>query len=315
MAQAFLVSRDGKVVGRILAIVNHGHNRRYDELRGFFGFYECADDEPASTLLFETACQWLREQGMQSVRGPANPSLNYECGTLVDGFDSPPTFMITYNPPYHDKLITAAGFEKSEDLYSYNAHVSVLDDLNPKLVFILEEVKRRFGVVCRPLNPKQLKSDVRIFLEIYNRSLEGTWGYVPMSEAEIDHQANGLKHLLVPEVTSIAEIDGAPVCAGFGLLDYNPIIKKIGGRLFPFGWIRLFTERKKLTARPIDQHQCAARISEVGPGTGDARTYRSRRDRLWDYRRGVLLGAGKQQIIAQHDPARWCHENENASPL
>ncbi|QEG38866.1 polysaccharide deacetylase family protein [Roseimaritima ulvae] len=245
--QAFLVARDGKVVGRVLALVNHGHNRRYDEKRGFFGFFECADDQEAATLLFDTASQWLVEQGMTAVRGPANPSLNYECGTLVEGFDTPPTFMITYNSPYHDKLITGAGFEKTEDLYSYDAHVSILDKLDPKLKFILDEVKRRFEVVCRPLDKKRIDADVRIFLEIYNRSLEGTWGYVPMSDAEIDHQAKGLKHLLVPEVTSIAEIKGEPVGAGFGLLDFNPIIKKINGRLLPFGWIRLFTDRKKLT--------------------------------------------------------------------
>ncbi len=245
-SQAFLVSRGGKVVGRILALVNHEHNRRYKEQRGFFGFYECSHDEEASTLLLETACQWLREQGMAAARGPVNPSLNYECGTLVEGFDSPPTFMITYNPPYHDELIKAAGFEKAEDLFSYKCDISMLQNLDPKLAFILEEVKRRFEVTCRPLDTKKFKSDVRIFLEIYNRSLENTWGYVPMSENEIDHQAKGLKFLMIPELTSIAEIDGKPVGAGFGLLDFNPTIQRIGGRLFPFGWIRLFTDRKKI---------------------------------------------------------------------
>ncbi|WP_153558544.1 GNAT family N-acetyltransferase [Roseimaritima sediminicola] len=244
--QAFLVARDNRVIGRVLALVNHAHNRRYDERRGFFGFFECADDPEAAKLLLDTACEWLKTQGMTAVRGPTSPSLNYECGTLIDGFDTPPTFMIPYNPPYHDALIQGAGFEKREDLYSYDAHVSILQKLDPKLLFILEEVKRRFDVNCRPLDKKNLARDVRIFLEIYNRSLEGTWGYVPMSDAEIDHQAKGLKHLLVPEVTSLAEVDGKPVGAGFGLLDFNPIIKKINGRLFPFGWIRLFTDRKKL---------------------------------------------------------------------
>ncbi|QDS93074.1 hypothetical protein FF011L_18290 [Roseimaritima multifibrata] len=245
--QAFIVAREGKVIGRIVAIINNAHNDRYKEKRGFFGFYECADDEQASNLLFETAGEWLKAKGMTDVRGPASPSLNYECGTLIDGFDSPPTFMIPYNPPYHDRLIKAAGFEKAEDMFSYIGHVDDLKTLDPKLAFILEEVKKRFNVVCRPIDKKRFSSDVRTFLEIYNRSLENTWGYVPLSGAEIDHQAKELKYMLVPEMTSIAEIDGKPVGAGFGLLDFNPIIKEIGGNIFPFGWIKLFTKRKNLT--------------------------------------------------------------------
>ncbi len=245
-SQAFLVARGSQLLGRVVAIINHGHNRRYEEQRGFVGFFECTDDEAAATQLLDTACDWLRQQGMTAARGPTNPSLNYECGSLVEGFDSSPTFMIPYNPAYYDRLYTAAGFEKSQDLFCYEAEIDMLKDLDPKLVFILEEVKRRFEVRTRPLNPKRLLSDIRTFLDIYNRSLENTWGYVPMSDAEIMQQAKGLKHLLVPELTSIAEINGKPVGAGFGLLDYNPLIKQIGGRLFPFGWFTLLTKRKHL---------------------------------------------------------------------
>lgn len=245
-SQAFLVARGQQVVGRVLALVNHAHNQRYQEQRGFFGFFECTDDEAAAKRLFDNARQWLRDRGMTAVRGPTNPSLNYEIGTLVDGFDSPPTFMITYNPPYHDALIKAAGLTPTQEVYSYNCGIEMLDSLDPKLQFILDEVKKRFAVHTRPIDRKRFQEDVRTFLDIYNRSLENTWGYVPMSAAEVDHQAKGLKHLLVPGLTSIAEIDGDPVGAGFGLLDYNPLIKKIGGHLFPFGWLRLFLERKKL---------------------------------------------------------------------
>ena len=245
-ANRFLVSRGGEVVGRVVAIVNHGHNRRYEEKRGFLGFFECRDDTEAASALMRQACLWLRDRGMTDVRGPTNPSLNYECGMLVDGFHLSPTFMITHNPPYYEKLWTDFGFEKTQDMYCYHCDTSYLDTLDPKLAFILEEVKRRFEVTTRPLDFKNFSADVALFLDIYNRSLEGTWGYVPMSPSEIRHQSMALRLLLIPQLTSIAYVDGKPAGAGFGLLDYNPLIKKIGGRLFPFGWLTLLRKRKEL---------------------------------------------------------------------
>lgn len=245
VAQAFLVRRGGRVVGRVLAIVNHAHNRRYDEQRGFFGFYECERDPESSNTLLTEAARWLRQRGMTVVRGPVNPGLNYELGLLVHGFDTPPTFLIPYNHPYYGELIEGFGFTKVQDLFSYEAHVDILNDLDPKLRFVIEEATRRFKVNCRPLDRSRFKQDVKTFLEIYNLSLQQTWGYVPMSEAEIEHQSKGLRYMIVPELTSIAEIDGQPVGAGFALLDYNQIIKKIDGRLFPFGY-KLLTQRKTI---------------------------------------------------------------------
>lgn len=244
--QAFLVRRGQRVVGRVLAIVNHGHNRRYDEKRGFFGFYECENDLDASNALLATAANWLRERGMTDVRGPVHPSLNYEVGLLVHGFDSPPTFLIPYNHSYYEELIEAFGFTKVQDLFSYEAHVEILNELDPKLMFVIEEATRHFNVKCRPIDRAQFTQDVKSFLEIYNLSLQQTWGYVPMSEAEIEHQSKGLRHLIVPELTSIAEIDGQAVGAGFGLLDYNQIVKKTGGRLFPFGWYKFLTGKREI---------------------------------------------------------------------
>lgn len=245
-AQAFLVRVGDRPVGRVLAVINHAHNRRYEEQRGFFGFYECEQNPEASEALLGGACRWLRERGMTDVRGPVHPSLNYEVGLLVQGFDSPPTFLIPYNHSYYGELIEAFGFAKVQDLYSYEAHVEILNDLDPKLMFVIEEATRRFNVKCRPLDRSRFNEDVKSFLEIYNLSLQQTWGYVPMSESEIEHQSKGLRHLIVPELTSIAEIDGEPVGAGFALLDYNQIIKQIDGRLFPFGWLRLLTGKKRI---------------------------------------------------------------------
>lgn len=245
--QTFLARRDDRVVGRILAIANHAHNRHHDDRIGFFGFFECEDDLEASEGLLSATRDWLKSKSLTSMRGPVHPSLNYECGLLVDGFDTPPTFLIPYNKDYYGRLLESYGLAKSQDIYCYDADMDALDDLDPKLKFVIEEATKRFDIRCRPIDRKRFNRDVRTFLEIYNQSLQQTWGYVPMSEAEVKHQAKGLKQLIVPELTSIAEIDGKPVGSGFGLLDYNPIIKEIGGRLLPLGWLKLLTGRKNLT--------------------------------------------------------------------
>ncbi|MBW3599119.1 MAG: N-acetyltransferase [Planctomycetes bacterium] len=244
--QAFLAVRDGEVQGRVLALVNHAHNRRHKEERGFFGFFECVDDQEVADALFGAVRNWLAERHIHKLRGPANPSLNYECGLLIEGFDSPPTFMMTYNPPYYPRLIESAGFTKVQDLYAYEAHKDMLATVDPKLAFIIGEATRRFDVKLRSLDTSRFLDEVKLFLDIYNKSLVGTWGFVPLSEAEVQHLAGSLKRLIVPELTVVAEVEGRPVGAMFALLDYNPRIKKINGRLFPFGFIRLLWNRKKI---------------------------------------------------------------------
>ncbi len=246
-SECFLAYVDGKPVGRIAAIVNREHNRIYDERRGFFGFFECIEDPQVAQALFTAACQYLADQGMTDVRGPVNPSLNYELGTLVEGFDTPPTFMMTYNPPYHHDLICGFGFEKTQDLYAYEGDVSMLATLDPKLSFVVEEIRRRFDVRVRPFDPGRFEEEVNRFLDIYNRSLVATWGFVPLSSGEVAHQAKSLKYLLLPELTTFIEVDGKTIGAGFGLMDYNQIIKHLNGRLLPFGWLKLLRGRRKIS--------------------------------------------------------------------
>ena len=244
--QTFLAMQDGQAVGRVAAIVNHAHNRRYEEKRGFFGFFESIENQQVASELLDAASRWLRERGMTCVRGPMNPSMNYELGTLVDGFDSPPTFLMTYNPPYYGPLIENSGFQKVQDLYAFWGHVDMLKTLDEKVVFISEEARRRFEIQLRRIDTSKFQEEVRMFLRIYNESLGGTWGFTPMSEGEIRHMGKSLRFLIVPEMTSVAEVDGRPVAAVFGLLDYNERIKQIDGRLFPFGFLRLLWKRNEL---------------------------------------------------------------------
>ncbi|MFN7734697.1 MAG: N-acetyltransferase [Pirellula sp.] len=244
--RAFLVRKDDQVVGRIVGIINYGHIKRYDEQRGFFGFFECIDDQQAANALFRAAGEYLKSEGMTDARGPCNPSLNYEIGTLVEGFTTPPTFMMTYNPPYHDKLITNFGFAKVQDLYAFDGNIEMLKTLDPKIGLVVQQVQERFNVTVRPANRKRFSEEVQLFLNIYNQALQGTWGFVPLSDAESKSLGASLKLLIDPAVTSIIEVNGEPVGVGIGLPDYNPIIKKIDGRLFPFGFLRILFDRKKI---------------------------------------------------------------------
>jgi hypothetical protein len=183
---------------------------------------------------------------MTDVRGPCNPSLNYEIGCLVHGFDSPPMFMMTYNRPYYEKLIQANGFEKTQDLYAFEGKLENIKNLNPKFYFIIEEVKRRFNVKLRKADSKNLGKEASLFVEIYNKALVATWGFVPLSPAEAQHIAGSMKLLIDPDCTTIIEVDNKPVGFALGLLDFNPLIKKIDGRLFPFGFLRLLFGRKSI---------------------------------------------------------------------
>ena len=244
--RTWIALRDGQVCGRIAGIINHVHNEKYHEKRGFFGFFESVDDPQVAHGLFDAVRQWFAEQGIHQIRGPVNPSLNYEVGLLIAGFDSPPTFMMTYNPPYYARLIESYGFGKAQDLAAFWGHVKMLSTLDQKLEFVVREATRRFDIRLRTLNRKRFKEDIETFLHIYNASLEGTWGFTPLSDREMQHMSGALRHLIVPELTTAAEVDGRVVAAVFGLLDYNPRIKLIDGRLFPFGFIRLLTRRKQI---------------------------------------------------------------------
>ncbi len=245
-AQTFIATRGGEVCGRIAAILNHGHNVHYNERRGFFGFFDCRDDQEAAAGLFDAVRRWFAEQGIYKLRGPTNPSLNYELGLLIEGFDSPPTFMMTYNPPYYERLMENYGFRKTQDLFAFWGHIDMLPDIAAKLKPIADQIIERYHVKMRSLDRSRFKEDVRMFLSLYNRSLANTWGFVPMTPGEVDHMAEGLRFLIVPEMTVAAEIDGLVVGAAFGLPDYNPRIKEIDGRLFPFGFFHLLRNRQAI---------------------------------------------------------------------
>ncbi len=243
--QTFIARRGDQVCGRVAAIIHRPHLERSGQQQGFFGFFESVNDENVAGRLFDAAESWLTDREMTSIRGPLNPAFHYEIGMLVDGFDQSPMFMTTYNPPWYPQLLERlGGFEKAQDLYAFHGHINMVPQLLETIGFGVEQARQRFSVHLRSMDTRRFGEEIQMFLEIYNQSFQSHWGFVPMSPAEVSQISSELRHLIIPEITVIAEIDDKPVGCIFVLPDYNPRIRQINGRLFPFGFLRLLWNRR-----------------------------------------------------------------------
>jgi GNAT superfamily N-acetyltransferase len=234
-AEYFVAERDGAVVGRIAAISNRLHNETHGDRVGFFGFFECIDDQAVADALFQAAGDWCRALGHDLLRGPASFSVNDECGLLVDGFETPPTLMMPHNPRYYIGLVERAGFTKAKDLWVYqggreDSYVPVPE----RLARATELIRQRQGISLRPLNMKDFEGEVERIKELYNTAWEKNWGFVPMTEHEIDHLAEQFKPVVIPELVPMAEKDGKLIGFGIVLPDLNVVFRSNrSGRLFP----------------------------------------------------------------------------------
>lgn len=241
--QTFLAYHNGQAVGRIAAIVNQAHLRLHGAGLGFFGFLEMVNNPNVASTLLGAARDWLSARGCKAIRGPVSPSFHYQMGCLIEGFDSPPTILMPYNPPFYGELLEAQGLRKSQDLYAYRGHTSMVATLDEKVVRVAEEATSRFQIRFRPMRGRE---DLRTYLQIHNTVNRGHWGFVPLSDEEIEHAAAGLQWLIEPRFTAMAEVEGRPIGAMLGLLDFSPRIKRSGGRLFPWGLARLLLGRRKI---------------------------------------------------------------------
>ena len=241
--QTFLARRGKEIVGQIAAIVNHAHNREYRERRGFFGFFESVNDRDVSQALFDAAREWLEERGAYGLRGPVNPSMNYVSGMLYDGFDSSPTFSLPYNPQYYNELLEGYGFRKAHDMFAFVGYKEELPDFQRSLDPLIDQVEQRWQPVIRPMDTSRGGRDIDEFLHLFNRSLDGMWGFVPLEREELLQLVGALRHLIEPQFALIAEVEGKVAGAVIGVPDYNPRIREIDGRLFPFGFLKLLSRR------------------------------------------------------------------------
>ena len=226
----WVARRDGADVGRIAAILDHQHNRVQKDSAVFFGFYECPNDAAVSEALFGAVLNWARTKGLRRVLGPMNPTTNDECGLLVDGFDSPPAFMMTYNPRYYVDLVAAAGFRKVKDLVAF--YLDLAEAPLERLGRIAEKTRKRNPeLTFRPILRKTLTADLTKVKEVYNAAWEDNWGFVPMTDAEIDFMAARLKPLLAEGLVWLVESPAEPVAFMLAIPDFNEPLKPLRGRL------------------------------------------------------------------------------------
>ncbi len=241
------VDEKGEVKGRIGAITNDNYVKHWNENYGFFGFFESVDDGEVSKALFDAAINWLKEKGVNGVYGPMNPSTNDTCGTLVDGFDTPPYVMMVHNKMYYDKLIKAAGFQKKMDLLSYRMEVKNFPKRYISLADKIEERLNKEGITIRQVNFKNIKEESKKLRFVYNKAWENNWGFIPMDDDEFDALADELKMVTSSDLVYIAEDKGKPVAFIAVLPDLNQITRTIrNGRLFPFNFLKLINFKKKV---------------------------------------------------------------------
>lgn len=232
--QLWVARQGNRDLGRIAAIKDDHYQAPSRQPTAFFGYFECANDLAVSGPLFEAAKAWARERGQHRILGPMNPSANDECGLLIQGFDSAPALMTSYNPPYYPQLIEAAGFSKAKDLLAFDIEVAGSPAQR------MERVTARFrqrnpGLQIRPLTKRTLASDLPLIKRIYNDAWEQNWGFTPMTDAEIDFLANRLKPILTEGLVWIATQDQEPVGFLLILLDFNQVLKPLRGRLLSPG--------------------------------------------------------------------------------
>jgi hypothetical protein len=241
----FMAHRGGQIVGRMAGIIDHHYIEFHQEKVGFFGFFESFPDPEVAERLLSKAGGWLKEHGMEKMAGPMNPSTNDECGLLVEGFDASPCLMMPYNPRYYPSLLEGVGLKKAMDLYAYRLEESFF--LDDRLFRITERlIKRDSQLRVRPINLRHLDKELTIIKEIYNDAWSKNWGFVPLTEAEINDLAKSLKPLVVPELVLVAYRGEEPIGFSVSLPDYNEVLKHLNGKVGLLGALKFLYYSKKI---------------------------------------------------------------------
>jgi hypothetical protein len=238
--QAWVASRGERPVGRISAQVDELHLQRYQDQTGHFGCLEAENDAEVFQRLFETAEGWLKAEGIRRATGPFSLSINEECGLLVDGFDTPPCIMMGHGRPFYGQQVEALGYRKAKDLLAYHCPP---DYATPKTMARLAE-KAASQVRIRHLNRTDLKNELKVLREIFNDAWSENWGFVPFTEAEFSEIGKLMALLLDDDFVQIAEVEGEPAAMLIVLPNINEAIRDLGGRLLPFGWLKLLWRLK-----------------------------------------------------------------------
>jgi GNAT superfamily N-acetyltransferase len=237
----FLAMRNGRVSGRVAAIEDHAHNEFHHERLAWFGFFEAEEAATAAALL-AAAEAWGRRRGCTRLRGPANPSLNESAGLLVDGFDDDPYVLMPYNPPVYASYIEGAGFAKVKDLWAWDFDATA--PVGARIARLAARVRTRHGVTVRCVNMREYYADLEKMVSVYRAAWVENWGFVPPTDAEMKQLATDLKPIIDPDLVLFAEAAGRTVACVVVLPDVNQVLKRMHGRLLPFGLVHFLNRRR-----------------------------------------------------------------------
>ncbi len=236
----------GRAQGRIAITIDHAYEEFHGEKMGAFGFFETVKDYAVAKELLNAGEQWLRERGIEVMRGPLSFSTNHECGLLIEGFNEDPVIMMPYNPPYYKDFLERYGFTKAKDLYAY--WFEIWRDVPSQVLNLAEKLQKRYGFKIRKANVRRFNEELERFITVYNDAWEANWGFVPLKREEVVHMAKRLKPLVVPDLALIAEkADGEPVAVSLSLPDYNQVFKRMKGSLFPLGIFKFYLYSRHIT--------------------------------------------------------------------
>ncbi len=248
-AQLFLARRDGRVVGRVSAQIDHAFNSYQGNDWGQFGFFECEDDPEAAAALLDAAAAWLADRGRDRMVGPMDFTMNEESGVLVEGHERPPLVKQPWHPPYYQALCEGAGLEKAVDLFMWELYIEDRSKVIPAFVEMAAKLEPEHGIRIRKMSRLHLRRELDLFGETWNQAWKDNWGFVPYSESDLDHYAQELQLVYDRNWFMIAEkVDtGESVGVAITVPDINQVLRKMKGRILPFGWWHFLRRRKIMT--------------------------------------------------------------------
>ncbi|WP_154813671.1 hypothetical protein [Hellea balneolensis] len=242
--QLFIAVQDGRDVGRIAAFINPAHNAHSSSNDGFFGFFDCIAEPQIGKALLERAESWLSDRGVNKAIGPAQWSVNEECGLLIDGFETPPVVMMPHGRPAYQEMIEGQGFLKATDMLAFQAELAA-GYPRPKMTqAMVRSAARNKDIVIRPMRPSKFMEDVNIVMGIFNDAWSENWGFVPFSDKQITHMAKEIKPIMFKEGMWVGEYKGEPIAYIWMIPDLNEAIRDLGGSILPFGWAKLLWRLK-----------------------------------------------------------------------
>lgn len=256
--------KDGEMVGRLRGLINHKYNEKNDHLHLRFNHFDVIDDIEVSKALFDYLIQWGKAKGMTDINGPIGFNDLDKQGLLIEGFDLEGMFITYYNFPYHKEHLEKLGFVKDVDWVEYRVHVP--EEINPRLTKIADRLLERSPFSIRKIrNKKELKPYLYKIFDIYNEAFAPLHGVIELNKGQIDQYVNQYLPIINLDFLSVIVDENDEVVA-FGLLgpSLNDPMRKIKGKLFPFGFITLLRSLKR--TKVLDMYLVAVKPDKQGLG-------------------------------------------------